>query len=257
MTLTELSSDPAATALLLDVDGTLAPIVEDPAAAQVPPATAGVLADLAERYLLIACISGRRALEARRIVGLGQLTYAGNHGLELLSPGAVEPALDPRVADFAQVAEGFVEGLDWDALEEAGIWLEDKGPIQALHWRGAPRVAEAVTLTGEVAVAAQYDGLSAHRGRMVLELRPPVEFGKDAVVRELVSGAGATAALYAGDDRTDLDAFRALRELVREGMLTTAVCVGVASDEGPEEIRTEADVVVASPEEFAELLRSL
>ena len=257
MTLDDLRSDPGAAALFLDVDGTLAPIVEDHDAAQVPPATAAVLAELSERYLLVAGISGRHALDARRIVGLDQLTYAGNHGLELLLPGAEQTSLDPRVGDDARRSGEFTAGLDRDALARVGIRLEDKGPIHALHWRGAADIPAAESRAQEVATEAQAAGLDVRRGRLVLELRPKVAVDKGTAVRQLVEGAGATAALYAGDDRTDLDGFRALRELADQGTLRTAVCVGVASDEGPDEISAEADVVVASPAEFTELLRSL
>lgn len=257
MTLDDLRADPASGALLLDVDGTLAPIVEDHEAARVPPKTAAVLADLAERYLLVACISGRHALDARRIVGLDQLVYAGNHGFELLRPGEREISLDPRVGDGAELAAKFTSRLDHASLERAGIRLEDKGPIHAIHWRGAADVAGAEARAEEIAAEAQAEGLDVRRGRLVLELRPRVPVDKGAAVRTLIESAGASTALYAGDDRTDLDAFRALRQLAAEGSLREAICVGVASHEGPAEIQREADVVVGSPEDLAELLRSL
>lgn len=255
--LADLRADPGASALLLDVDGTLAPIVTDHDAAQVPPQTAAVLAELAERYLLVACISGRHALDARRIVGLDQLIYAGNHGFELLKPGDVETSLDPRVGDAADLAGEFTSRLDREALARTGIRLEDKGPIHALHWRGAADLADAETRAAEIAADAEAAGLDVRRGRLVLELRPKVPLDKGIAVSHLIEGAGATAALYAGDDRTDLDAFRALRELRAEEKLKAAVCVGVASDEGPAEIQREADVVVGSPAELADLLRRL
>src|SRR5882757_2512915 len=105
--LDDLRKDPASAALLLDVDGTLAPIVDDPAAAAVPPETVAVLAELAERYRLVACISGRHAIDARRIVGLDQLIYAGNHGFELLMPGESETSPDPLLRDAAGLAGEF------------------------------------------------------------------------------------------------------------------------------------------------------
>jgi trehalose 6-phosphate phosphatase len=257
MSLNDLRADPGSAALLLDVDGTLAPIVDNPDAARVPAETATALADLAERYLLVACISGRHALDARRVVGLDQLIYAGNHGLELLMPGEEETSLDPRVGADASLAEAFTSRLDRDALARAGIRLEDKGPIHAIHWRGAPDTAKAEARAAEIAAEAEAAGLDVRTGRLVVELRPKVPVDKGSAVRRLVEGAGASGALYAGDDRTDLDGFRALRELAAEGTLRTVVCVGVASDEGPEEIQREADVVVSSPEEMAELLRGL
>jgi trehalose-phosphatase len=255
--LQELRAAPGSAALLLDVDGTLAPIVSDPDAAQVPPDTAAALAELANRYLLVACISGRHALDARRIVGLDQLIYAGNHGLELLFPGDEQTTLDPRLGDGAGLAEAFTSSLDRDELANAGIRLEDKGPIHALHWRGAADADKAEARADQVAGGASATGLEVRRGRLVIELRPKVAVDKGTAVEGLIERVGATAALYAGDDRTDLDAFRALRELVAEGTLHTAVCVGVASDEGPDEIQRDADVVVTSTGELTDLLRSL
>jgi trehalose 6-phosphate phosphatase len=94
-------------------------------------------------------------------------------------------------------------------------------------------------------------------GRKVLELRPAGGGGKDAAVAALLATDGVTAAVYAGDDRTDLDAFRRLRELREGGELETAVCVGLVSDEGPPELAEEADLTVGGPEGWLALLEAL
>src|SRR5881394_3954799 len=96
--LARLRENPARAAILTDVDGTLAPIAERPEQAAVPARASELLAALSERYGLVGCISGRRALEARRLVGVAGIAYAGNHGLELLLPGEEEAQLDPAVA---------------------------------------------------------------------------------------------------------------------------------------------------------------
>jgi trehalose 6-phosphate phosphatase len=103
----------------------------------------------------------------------------------------------------------------------------------------------------QVAERAQAAGLRARFGRKVLEILPPVEAHKGAAVRHLLEGARLSRALYAGDDRTDLDAFRALEDL------ELGVRVAVASDEGPRELRETADIVVDGPAEFLEVLRCL
>src|SRR4029077_13494102 len=120
-------------AILCDIDGTLAPIVTRADAAKVPPEASRLLAELARRYALVACVSGRSALDARRLVGVGGIAYAGAHGAELLQPSATEPTiaagLEPyadRVRDFASRASA--------RLRHLGVRLEDKGPIAALHW---------------------------------------------------------------------------------------------------------------------------
>ena len=252
-----LRADPGCGAILCDIDGTLAPIVDEPAAATVPAAARECLRELAGRYRLVACVSGRRATDARRVVGLEELTYAGNHGLELLAPGEDEARLDSSLGRRAAAAAGFVEALDPSDLAEVGMRLEDKGPIQALHWRGAADLATAEQRARSLAEQATAQGLVAHFGRMVLELRPLAEVDKGVAVRSLIGATGVAAALYAGDDTTDLDAFAALGEMVDAGELRFAVRVGIASEEGPAAIQREADLAVEGTDGFLELLRRL
>jgi trehalose 6-phosphate phosphatase len=238
-----LREEPRRAAILTDVDGTLAPIVERAEDAAVPAAAREALAALSERYALVGCISGRRAEEARRLVGLGALAYAGNHGLELLMPRDEEPRPDASVAGREQEAAEFLAGVD-GRLKAAGLRREDKGPIQALHWRGSTDEAAAESRAHEIAIEAGRAGLEPRWGRKVLELRPVGGGGKEGAVASLLAGGTLDRAVYAGDDRTDLDAFRRLRYLREEGRLVTAVCVGVLSPEGPAELAEEADVTV-------------
>jgi trehalose 6-phosphate phosphatase len=255
--LARLRDDPAHAAIFTDVDGTLAPIVPRPEQAAVPAKASELLTQLSERYGLVACVSGRRAEEARQLVGVDGIAYAGNHGLELLLPGEESPRLDPSLQGREGDAAGFVSGLAAATLGEAGLRLEDKGPIQALHWRGADDDRAAEARAHEIAAEAGRAGLELRWGRKVLELRPSGGGGKDAAVAALLATDGVTAAVYAGDDRTDLDAFRRLRELSESGELETAVCVGVVSNEGPREIAEEADLTVGGPAGWLALLEAL
>jgi trehalose 6-phosphate phosphatase len=255
--LDELRADPSGTAILTDIDGTLAPIVERPEQAAVPGRATELLARLSETYALVGCVSGRRAVEARRLVGLDQLSYAGNHGLELLLPGDEEAQLDPSLDGQERTAAEFLAGLDAGELAGLGLRVEDKGPIQALHWRGAEDERAAESRAHELAAEAGRTGLEPHWGRKVLELRPVGGGGKDAAVAALLASDRVTRAAYAGDDRTDLDAFRRLRDLRRRGELRAAVCVGVRSPEGPAEIGEESDLTVDGPEGWLAILESL
>jgi trehalose 6-phosphate phosphatase len=231
--LTRLSEDPARAAVLLDVDGTLAPIVPRPELAEVPAETRAEVARLAERYALVACISGRSGEEARRLVGVEGVVYVGVHGLELA----------PEAEHWREMLRPFAQ-LEWP-------WLEDKGLTVALHWREAADEQAARTELESIAERAEEAGLEARWGRKVLELRPPVEADKGTAVRALLEQRGLRRALYAGDDTTDLDAFRGLNGL------EVAVRVAVASTEAPPGLREAADLVVASPAELLELLRRL
>jgi trehalose-phosphatase len=257
MVLEALRADPSRTAILTDVDGTLAPIVERPEQAAVPERASELLRRLGGRYRLVGCVSGRRAEEARLLVGVEEIAYAGNHGLELLLPGEERPRLDPSLAGREDEARRFLAGLDLEELEQVGLRHEDKGPIQALHWRGAEDQRTAEARAHEIAADAGRAGLEPHWGRKVLELRPAGGGGKDSAVGALLATDGIAVAAYAGDDRTDLDAFRRLRELRDEGELETAVCVGVSSPEAPPELAEESDVRVEGPDGWLAMLESL
>jgi trehalose-phosphatase len=256
--ITPLRDDPRSSAVLCDIDGTLAPIVLDPGQARVPSDVQDALRALAERFALVACVSGRRAADARRLVGVDELTYAGNHGLELLRPGERDAELDPAARGGAPATREFMGTLDAMALGEAGMMIEDKGPIQALHWRTAADGEVAERQAREIAVQAERAGLVAHWGRKVLEIRPTGEVNKGTAVRRLVDSVrGVQRALFAGDDRTDLDAFDALRAAVAEGSLRFAVCLGVSSEERPSGLAESADALLGGPEAFGDVLRSL
>jgi trehalose 6-phosphate phosphatase len=252
-----LRADPSRAAVLLDVDGTLAPIVRHAEDAHVPEPTRSLLIDVSRRYRLTACVSGRRATTARRIVSIGSIAYVGNHGSEVLRPGGTQPDLDPEFAAGAERVREFAREAWEKDLHRLRVRFEDKGPIAAFHWRGAPDEAAAYQAVREICDRAEQAGLAVHWGRKVLEVRPPVEIDKGRGIRRLIEDVGLDAAMYVGDDLTDLDAFRGLRELVDEGRLGRAVCVGVRSDETPAEIEQQADLLVDGPSGVRAVLEAL
>jgi trehalose 6-phosphate phosphatase len=252
-----LRADPARAGILLDVDGTLAPIVRHADDAHVPEPTRVLLIQVARRYGLIGCISGRQATTARRIVSIGSIAYIGNHGAELLRPGGTEVELDPEFEKGAAKVRAFAEAQASPQLRRLRVRGEDKGGIQAFHWRGAPDEARAEEAVRGIAEAAEKEGLIPHWGRKVLEIRPPVELDKGGGVRRLLEAADVGTALYVGDDTTDLDAFRGLRALVEEGRLTYALCLGVRSDETPPALEQEADLLLDGPAGVRQLLEAL
>ncbi len=252
-----LRADPARTAILLDIDGTLAPIVRHADDASVPEPTRLQLIAVAKRYGVVGCISGRRSLTARQMVSLGTIAYLGNHGSELLSPGSTEVEIDPEIAAYESTVRAFAEASYTPALQRLRVRTEDKQAIRAFHWRGAPDEDGAEQAVRAVAERAQAEGLAIHWGRKVLEIRPPVEIHKGRGVRRLLAGRDLAAGLYVGDDMTDLDAFAGLRGLVEEGLLGSAVCVGVRSDETPPQIEQQSDLLVDGPLGVRGLLMAL
>ncbi len=244
---------------MLDIDGTLAPIVDHAADAHVPESTRQLLIAVARIYGLVGCVSGRRASEARAMVSIGSINYVGSHGVELLRSGWTEAVLDPEVSDWVRRIHDFGREADTAEVRRVRVRLEDKGPIVAFHWRGAPDEEAARSAIDVIAEHAQAAGLRTHWGRKVLEVRPPVKIDKGAGIMRLLNEVGPEieSALYVGDDTTDLDAFRTLGSLVQEGRLVRAVRVGVQSEEGPSEISAEADIVVDGPDGVRELLAAL
>jgi trehalose 6-phosphate phosphatase len=231
--LARLAEEPDRAAILLDVDGTLAPIVLRPEQARVPEETRAEVERLAARYALVACVSGRPGDDARRLVDVEGVVYVGLHGLEL----------EAEAERYRDAIHRFAESIAWP--------VEDKGLTVSFHYRGVEDEDAARMQLEHVADGARDAGFHARFGRKVLEILPPVEAHKGTAVRHLLERAKLTRALYAGDDRTDLDAFGALQEL------ELGVRVAVASDEGPRELREAADVVVDGPAELQDLLRGL
>jgi trehalose 6-phosphate phosphatase len=231
--LRRLAAEPRRAAILLDVDGTLAPIVEQPEDARVPEETRRELARLASRYALVACVTGRASADAERLVGVPGVAVVGEHGLELAPDAA---AWSDRIATFAA-------GVDWPA--------ERKPLSVSFHFRRAQDEAAARAYLTHVEETARAEGLVPRWGRMVLEVRPPVEANKGTAVVALVQRANVSRALYAGDDTTDLDAFAGL-----DG-LELGVRVAVDSYEAPRPLLAAADVVVEGTDGVLALLREL
>jgi trehalose 6-phosphate phosphatase len=228
-----LRAEPDRAAILLDVDGTLAPIVERPEDALVPDETRRELARLAGNYGLVAAVSGRPGAEVERMLGMDGVAIVGEHGLEL-APDAAGWA--DRIAEFAR-------GVDWPA--------EQKPLSVSFHFRRTGDEPAARAYLTQVANAATAAGLVPRWGRKVLEVRPPVAADKGTAVRALVARSGVRRALYAGDDTTDVDAFTGL-----DG-LELGIRVAVGSGEMPAALREAADLVVDGTDGVLALLRRL
>jgi trehalose 6-phosphate phosphatase len=252
-----LTDDPRHAAVLCDIDGTLAPIVRRAEEAHVREEISVLLGRLGRRYACVACISGRPAAEARRLVGVGSIYYVGSHGAERLEPGSSRPRLVPAFKSWEGRVRRFAAERDTPELRLMRIRIEDKGPISAFHWRGVPDEEAALTRLEGIAQEAEAVGLATHWGRKVLEVRPPVPIDKGQSVRDLVTRTQPRIALFGGDDATDLDAFDALDALVEAGDLEAAVRVGVRSEEGPRGIIDRADVVVDGVGGFTQVLGAL
>jgi trehalose 6-phosphate phosphatase len=239
-----LASEPDRAAVLLDLDGTLAPIVPRPEDVSVPPPILKLIRMLSHSYLAVAIVSGRSANAAKRIVGNSELAYIGNHGFETMIPGhatVVCEEAQPYLAAMKQLAEK----IPLEARTEAGVWLEDKTATISYHYRRAADAESALEfINSKVVPEAEKLGLVTSNGRMVVEVRPPVEINKGVSVGHLLDRLQTRRAVYIGDDTTDIDAFRELRKR-RRRKDTVMVTIGVISREMPRELPRYCDLLVA------------
>jgi trehalose 6-phosphate phosphatase len=244
-----LAEDPARTAVIVDFDGTLAPIVDDPPSATPLPEAAPTLGRLTRRFGRVAVVSGRPVAFLRERLPVEGLVLFGQYGVERFDGAGV--TTDPAAARWSDAVR---RAGDEAERRLPGLFVERKGAVAvALHWRRQPDLeAEATDLGRGLASGL---GLWLEPGRQVLELRPPLAVDKGTAVEELV--AGASAALFIGDDRGDVAAFDTLTRLVDEGRLAQAVRVAVRSAETPAELLERADLVVDGPPGALRLLDEL
>jgi trehalose 6-phosphate phosphatase len=241
--------DPDTTGVFSDFDGTLAPIVDDPAEAVPLEGAVDVLEALAGRYGRVGVISGRPASFLAEHLGGRGVFLSGLYGLEYVEDdgGAVQ-AID-EAAPWRDVVEEVAAAGDADL--PAGISVERKGLCLTVHHRRDPSLEP--ESRAWVEARAQETGLVVHPARMSFELRPPLQRDKGTVLAEAAEGRRQVC--FLGDDRGDLTAFDALDRMAEAG--ATVLRVGVDSPEAPAELLERADIVVEGPEGSLRILRGL
>src|SRR3954454_1008501 len=234
--LAHLTDAPNESAIFLDFDGVLAPIVPNREDACPPAETRAELRRLVDRYEMVAVVSGRAGEDVRDRVAVEGIVYVGSHGVEL----------DRQAGRWRQQIVDFASAAAWPPSE-----IELKGLSVAFHFRSRVDERAAVLELELLADAAREEGLVARFGRKVLEVLPPVGSNKGTAVRSLLDGGSITRVLVAGDDTTDLDAFRAVEEYKDK------LRVAVLAPESPRVLAEHAELVLNSTGEFLELLRKL
>jgi trehalose 6-phosphate phosphatase len=247
---TPVVAAPTAAALLVDFDGTLAPIVDDPARAAPLPVAIEALSALSARCALVAVVTGRPVAFVRAHVPEPRIVVVGQYGFERDDGHGV--VIDPRVGASAPSVEAAARDLErvWPALR-----VERKGDTAiTLHWREhpeAPPDADAVT------AIADAHGLVAWPARMACELRPPLAVDKGTAVATLLDERTPQVAVFAGDDDGDRRAFAALDDWAAASPSRHALRIAIASDESPRELAAAADLVLGGPWDFAAQLAEL
>jgi trehalose 6-phosphate phosphatase len=252
--LAALVRTPSRALIALDFDGTLSPIVDDPAAARAHPGAVPVLRELAPLVGTVAVITGRAASAAVELGGLDQvpgLIVLGQYGRQRWESGTLtSPPVPPGVETARQQLPGVLAA----AGSPAGVWTEDKGDALAVHTRRAAAPQQAMDrLRGPLGDLAEQAGLAVEPGRMVIELRPPGS-DKGQTLKTLARARSSAAVLYCGDDLGDVPAFRAVAELRGEGTPGVAVCSGSTEVTSLAEL---SDLVVDGPDGVVELLSAL
>jgi len=252
--LAALIAEPARALIAVDFDGTLSPIVEDPAQARATPAATAALRRLAPLAGTVAVITGRPAADAARFAGVADVQdviVLGHYGRQRWERGELTaPPSPPGLA----VARAELPSVLAAASASKGTWVEDKGEALAVHTRRAEDPpAELQLLRDPLTELARRTGLMIEPGRLVLELRPPGS-DKGHAIRELVAERQPAAILFCGDDLGDKPAFAAVEELRKNGTAGLLVCSG--STEVPE-LAAEADLVVDGPAGVAAVLAAL
>ncbi len=236
--------------LFVDVDGTIAPIAPTPGEATVSPAIRRALAALSLDATVVA-LTGRDTASARRVVGVAEIAYAGNHGMEWWEDGTatVEPSVQPYVARIHRLAAHVGSEL----ADEPGVLLEDKGPSLAVHYRlAADPAAVRERVLAVLGGPGGAGGLKLREGKMLIEVLPPVAVDKGTAIARTVERRGLASLLVLGDDTTDVDAFEAACELRAGGALDT-LTVAVSGD-APEPLLAAADYRLADPAAVEKLL---
>lgn len=237
-------------ALLLDYDGTLVPIAARPALARLPSPTRRRLAQLrGQPGVQVAVVSGRALRDVRRRVGLRGVWYVGNHGLELDGPGCRyrHPAAQAARPALRQAARRLRAAL----RAVTGAWVEDKGLTLSVHTRAVAEddIGRAARVCSTVLQPYRAGRrLRVTKGARVINVHPPVRWTKGTMVRWWLARQPVgrrPMVWYVGDDRTDEDAFAALRAR------------GVTIVVTPSPRNSRARYAVASPADVSRLLQRI
>nr|XP_023013746.1 probable trehalose-phosphate phosphatase 2 [Leptinotarsa decemlineata] len=246
--LTEYLNNSSKIALLLDYDGTLSPIVAHPDLAKIPSETKTILHSLSQRpEVFVAIISGRSVSNVKNMVGLNSITYAGNHGMEVLYPdGSTYRHKLPE--NFEDQVNLLIAKLEKEVVRD-GAWIENKGSTLTFHFRATPE-----NLRGEIEQTAQRiieeANFKVGKAHCALEARPKVDWNKGKVALLLlekkfgVNWKNDVKVVFAGDDTTDEDAMRELKGAAATFRIAPAV-----------NINTFADKLLSSTGEVVKILK--
>lgn len=245
--------------LVFDIDGTLSPIAPTPGEARLHPDVPALLEHARDQpEVFVAIITGRAVENGAALVNVPGLTYVGTHGLEW-SDGLPTEQSVKIVAEAAASIEPGKHLLDLAEQKLAtlpGLLIERKRVGGAIHYRLSPDPVEArAQILALLKEPAQRLNMQLSEGKMIVEIKAPLRVNKGRALRKFVERSGLRGVLFAGDDRTDLDAIKEIKTLRNEGI--SALAVVVKHPDTLPELLENADIVVDEVEGMAQLLQTI
>jgi len=238
--------------LLTDIDGTISEIAPSPGDARVTTECRESLAVLVQHVAVVAAVSGRSVEDARKMVGIDEMVYIGNHGYETWSDGKLMAA--PGVEGYSDRIKVVLKEFN-RLISMDGLIIENKGFTASIHYRRCRNsddvYAAIIPVIDKLAID---NGLKVNHGKMVVELRPPLDISKGTSVISLIGKRGLCGAVYLGDDMTDVDVFNAFH---RTELPFRGLTIGVVGEETAPEVENEADFTVNGVRDVERFLRQV
>ena len=252
----ETFKNDSSTAIVTDIDGTISEIAPTPNEAVVTDSMRKELVKLKEKFQLVAVISGRSVLNAKKMVGVEGLLYVGNHGLEFLKNNELH--MLPEVAKYLPKIKKACAQLECGDLSHLnGLIFEDKGICFSIHYRlsdNPENVREKILKTVED--DPQCRELKISEGRQLVELKPPVSCDKGTILNNIIEQYNLRKIIYLGDDITDSNAFNKLKELEKERKIE-GVSILVLSNEIPFYVKKDSSFFVNDVDEVLKFFQWL
>lgn len=234
--------DPS-TAIVTDIDGTISEIAPTPDEAIVTSSMKEELFKLKEKFKMLAVISGRSAQNARQMVGVEGLLYVGNHGMEYLKDGSLD--INPEVTKYLSKIKKVGKKLKKGELSSVnGLIFEDKGICYSIHYRQTkPSENARKKILNKIYDDPECQKLEISEGRQLVELKPPISCDKGTILQNIIEEYELGRIIYLGDDITDVDAFRKLKEMETQGKIK-AVSILVLSNEIPDYVKRNSSYYI-------------
>jgi len=243
--------------LAFDIDGTLSPIAPTPDEAKIYPGVLPLL-EQAQKYAKVAILTGRSIDDGASMVNLDGLIYIGTHGLEWSEglPWLHPVEITTEALDYYEPGKYLLDRVEQHLSELPGVIVQRKRIGGSIHYRLAPDPLETrQKLLSLLEQPARQVNMSLSEGKLVVEIRVPLPVHKGRAIRQFVERYNLKAIIFAGDDRTDLDAVTEISKIRKEGI--AALSIVVQHHDTMPELLAQADIVVQEVPGMVELLHEM